>query len=307
MTDQTDELLRAGMERFAAGTTLPPGLATRAIRHRRRRGIAAVAGTAGTVAAAGAVIAAVAVPGSGPADSAGHTETAAYVISHAESALASTGSQPLIEHARVTGATGFGVSVGPGLSWVSMGKGETGGSVLDEWIYQGKVKFATYSASGQPSSVNGWNSTGQQGITTSVSYPARTWWHRTVPSGGPTPVASGSCADATGAVIAIGPDFASQLRASLRCGHFTLAGTQEIDGVQALELKPVTASGTSQGVVTYWVDPSSYLPVRSEFTTAFTGPVQFDYQWLQPTDTNLANLDVTVPAGFTEVPPPSSP
>jgi hypothetical protein len=38
-----------------------------------------------------------------------------------------------------------------------------------------------------------------------------------------------------------------------------------------------------------------------------TGPVRFDYRWLQPTDTNLANLDVTIPAGFTEVPPPSKP
>jgi hypothetical protein len=122
MIDQTDELLRAGMERFAAGTTLPPGLATRAIRHRRRRGIAAAAGTAGTVAAAGAVIAAVAVPGSGPVGTAGHAETAAYVVNHAESALASTGSQPLIENARVTGASGFGVSIGPRLDRAGQGR-----------------------------------------------------------------------------------------------------------------------------------------------------------------------------------------
>jgi hypothetical protein len=305
MIDQTDELLRAGMERFAAGTMLPPRLATRAIRHRRRRGIAAVAGTAGTVAAAGAVIAAVAVPGSGPAGTVGHAETAAYVINHAESALASTGSQPLIENARVTGASGFGVSIGP--DWIALVKGETGGSVLSEWLYPGKQKFATYSASGQPVSVIGWDSTGQQMTTTSVSYPARTWWHRTVPSGEPTPDPSGGCAEAKFAVIAMGPDLASWLRAGLHCGQFTLAGTEEVDGVRALKLKPVTAGGIRPGVTTYWVDPSSYLPVRSEFTLPATGPVRFDYRWLQPTDTNLASLDVTIPAGFTEVPPPSKP
>lgn len=80
-----------------------------------------MAGTAGTVAAAGAVIAAVAVPGPGPAGAAGHAETAAYVINHAESALASTSSRPLIENARVTGASGFGVSIGP--DWIALGKG----------------------------------------------------------------------------------------------------------------------------------------------------------------------------------------
>jgi hypothetical protein len=81
----------------------------------------------------------------------------------------------------------------------------------------------------------------------------------------------------------------------------------EVDGVRALKLKPVTAGGIRPGVTTYWVDPSSYLPVRSEFTLPATGPVRFDYRWLQPTDTNLASLDVTIPAGFTEVPPPSKP
>ncbi len=50
----------------------------------------------------------------------------------------------------------------------------------------------------------------------------------------------------------------------LKCGAFTVAGRQRVDGVDAIKLTGHTpAAGT-----TIWVDPGSYLPVRLTPTSA---------------------------------------
>ncbi len=96
-------------------------------------------------------------------------------------------------------------------------------------------------------------------------------------------------------------DWRQIIQAGLKCGMFTVAGRQWVDGVDAIKLtghKP--AAGT-----TIWVDPSSYLPVR------LTGRVQLntggnekqdatltiDFRWLPPTRANLQGADRADPEG----------
>src|SRR5262245_27020990 len=100
MTDQTEELLRAGMERFAADTDVPPGLAARATRHRqrsKRARTAAAIGTAAAAAAAAVTAVVVTVPGPAP-----RVQTAAYVVSRVQGALAQASSQNAIQYGRET-------------------------------------------------------------------------------------------------------------------------------------------------------------------------------------------------------------
>jgi len=57
--------------------------------------------------------------------------------------------------------------------------------------------------------------------------------------------------------------------------------------------------------LTYWVNATTYLPFR--FTATSSGPAfQMRLRWLPPTTANLARLNVPIPAGFTQVPPPGN-
>ena len=67
-----------------------------------------------------------------------------------------------------------------------------------------------------------------------------------------------------------------------------------IDGINTIK---ITGAG---GRFTFWVNPANYLPVRANL-----GPRQTDFHWLAPTPANLAQLKVTVPAGFKQVPAPA--
>ena len=75
--------------------------------------------------------------------------------------------------------------------------------------------------------------------------------------------------------------------------------------MRALELKPA-AKGTMATV--FWVDPATYLPVRDVTTisppaTGRVTTITDDFRWLPPTPANLADLDVRIPPGFTQVQP----
>jgi hypothetical protein len=105
-------------------------------------------------------------------------------------------------------------------------------------------------------------------------------------------------------VVCVPGDMAADLRTEQSCGMLRLAGTGSVDGVHAVRL-----TGTSGGISeTYWVDTSTYLPPR--ITTVWlgtNGPVQQDdLRWLPPTEANLANLTVPIPAGFRQIPPPKA-
>jgi hypothetical protein len=92
---------------------------------------------------------------------------------------------------------------------------------------------------------------------------------------------------------------AVQLHTALSCGELKVVGSGTADGVPAVKL-----SGDFGGVVTYWVNATTYVPFR--FTSTFSGgpAYQENLQWLPPIAANLAKVNVPIPAGFTQVPPP---
>jgi len=168
-----------------------------------------------------------------------------------------------------------------------------------------------YSSGGQVTHDIGWVTKDGRDITTEVNYQEKTWSREINAANTPLtarPTPESSCDEAT--VLAGGGlgdgDPAAEIRTALSCGQYVVAGTQRVGGVRALELKPVT-KGTLTTV--FWVDPATYLPVRdvttiSPPTTVRVTTITDDFRWLRPTPANLADLDVRIPPGFTQVPPP---
>jgi hypothetical protein len=69
-----------------------------------------------------------------------------------------------------------------------------------------------------------------------------------------------------------------------------------IDGINAIKITGVSAP------FTFWVDPATYLPLRMALLDQQTA-----FRWLAATPANLAQLKMTVPAGFNQVQPPPAP
>jgi hypothetical protein len=150
------------------------------------------------------------------------------------------------------------------------------------------------------------NSSATRQTTTFVNYHDRTWWrtvrHLPAAKSGPT---VWTCSNAESDAIVTDPSaMADQLRTALSCGELKVVGSGTVGGVPTVKLSGVFDGG---GTVTYWVNATTYLPFR--FTSSFNArhSVQEDLRWLPPTAANLAMLNVTVPAGFTQVPPGSDP
>jgi hypothetical protein len=280
--------------------------------HRRRLALRPVAGVAAALAAGAVVLVAVVVPGAGHDSTGGAAVDTAYVVSRTESALAAVGSQDRVESTQVTTSGGLEIEFQKGGTLVVADLGSRGSTRVAAWVYRRRDKFAAYTSSGQLTSVAGITAARQRRTTTSVDYQHRTWWRSTWSALLPfAPEPKLGCADLKLADLDIlglsGGDQAAALRAALSCGDYTMAGTHLVDGVQTVELEQVP-SAALQFQMTFWVDPASYLPVRSVAT--FEGPgmagrAQVDYRWLPPTPANVADLDVTIPPGFTEVPAPA--
>ena len=305
MSNQTEDLLQAGMERFTKDVSLPHGLAVRAARHRqRRKRVGAAAVGAASVVGVTAIVVAMAAASAGPRQD---IQTAAY--SRAEAALAEVGQQNLIEYTRETLSGEAGIGAPDGYM-------QRDGTIAS-WDYRGSSRMTSYDPRGQLTHDYGQVTAGRHRTTTSVSYQARAWWRQkdtlpVWPSVTSTP--ESSCGEATvldGPVTGLS-DWAAKMRAALRCGQYVIAGTQRVDGVQAVELMPVqkaiqAVTGGPTPAPVYWVDPSTYLPVRdiTNFdppTFKAHGTIQADFQWLRPTQANLAAaFTVPIPAGFKQV------
>ena len=125
-----------------------------------------------------------------------------------------------------------------------------------------------------------------------------TWWTAPPPGGqggtgpGPGCIRGDEIALGGGA----GNGWPAFIRSQLACGAYTVAGRQVIDGMDTIKI-----TGAS-GRFTFWVDPATYLPVQANL-----GQRQTDFRWLPATPANLAQLKVTVPAGFRHVPAPTRP
>jgi hypothetical protein len=302
MSTELEQQLRGAMERFTSDVRMPPGLALKAYRHRQKRrmtGRVAAAGCAATAVAGSLAIAGAA----GAFGSAGgqpvQTAYTAYVVSHVQHALGARSQANLVQSSRTTfsagtavqpyGAASLQVSSRPGSPW------QTGS--LQDLRYHGRGRVSAFTASGQPVFDLGTTLGSSSLASVTVDYLNRTWWPAGIsglpPRPGPGPGAS--CGPQI--QMRVGTGWAEFIRLQLKCGEFTVAGRQQLDGVNAIKIV------SKQRTETFWVSPKSYLPVR--LITSLGGVrQQSDFRWLAPTPANLAPLKVTVPAGFKQVPPP---
>jgi hypothetical protein len=288
MTD-TEELLRAGMARFARDVIVPPGLPDRAVRHLRRRKAAVAAVVTASLTAV--TVAAVVLSSAGPAPGPG-VQPAAYVLARTEGALAQISQQNLIQ----------AISETTNIPRVS----------ISAWTYHDDERLTEYGPDGRPTADNGDKVIGNREIFTDVNYDRRTWdrWTYTLhPVVTPTSVPTCDPALTENIVTPGFSDWATIFRDALRCGIYQVAGTDQVDGVHLFKLTPVHPIHQRDGGViqtVYWIDPVTYLPVRAQLTVADTVETE-TFRWLPPTTANLKSMDVPIPAGFTRVPPPPAP
>jgi hypothetical protein len=300
MSTELEDRLRAEMRHATAGARVPPGLARRAWRNRRRRITTRAATAAGTAAV---VAAAVAAAGTAGASRDTGTHTTAYVVRHAESALSEAVTANDIMYLRDTDGT------------------------QETWFSSGPAGPASrteiFSAPGQLIYDIGTNATTD--TLTGVSYGTKTWERFDVrgypgpPRPAPPPTSCGQVgqpASLTFVMFFTPATLAAGIREALACGQYSNEGTQYVDGVDAIKLVSVLSwhwqAETFTITTTLWVDPASYLPVRwtqslwrqSMKTTGHeVHSLGYDIQWLPPTSANLAQLTVPIPAGFRQASP----
>jgi hypothetical protein len=297
MNAQLRQLLRGGMERFVEDVGRPEGLALRAYRHRRKRRLAARAATAAGVAAALTAVGVAGMTGAFGPGNGQQVQTAAYValVRHA---LASQAGGGLVGYARTVLPAGTVVEPEPG-NWKDLpGGGRSlrsgvAAAVMIAWSYQSEYTMTALDAAGQPVATEQNTASGRYGTATlAVNYRDRTWWRATVtlkprvpPPAQPSCFSPGFLPD--------NESWPSAIRQELSCGAYTEDGHQRVDGIDAIKL-------TGSNGVVLWIDPKTYLPVRQ----TGLGARVTDFRWLRATPAGLANLTVTVPAGFRRVPPP---
>jgi len=334
MSDTDTDLLHDSIDRLTAGERLPAGLAARAFRrHRQRRIALRAAAAAGTAVIAGAgMFAAVARPGAVPAVAgparqapAGATTqtpatlTAAYVSSHTQQALAAAERANLIQELHTVGQN-YPLGLTQVLSFRLDGGGtghvveQAGPTARQEnvWAYRGQLREQGLDAAGKPlfdaSSTTTQTPAGPRAVMnvsgTGVDYTSRTWWHSALQLSLPAATGQDACQDAfPPAPVGTTMDWVAQIRTALSCGHFQLAGHEQIGATDAIRL--VSAKVNGPYTETLWVDPSTYLPVRVFWNwldprAQGPGTLTGDFRWVKPTQDNLGLLRVPVPSGFTQ-------
>jgi hypothetical protein len=306
--NNVEDLLREGIDRVAAdtGAETPTRLLRRARQHnRRRRQAIAGALAAGTAAVtAAAVIAATAGPGGNP--NALHSQTITYVATRTERALAHLNQEKAIEYSTETvHGSDFRFTV---LNLDNKAGNPTVPGVLNDvhavrqtaWTYQGRRLWQGYSAVGTLVYSYGVTATEAYGAV----YPDRTRWD--------TPVSFDSPANIRATCLNAGfgyPNWAKSIAKALSCPELKLSGDQPVNGIEAIKLIRKISGGY---MITLWVDPASYLPVRIAYgypgQHGATVTETVDLHWLAPTKGNLARLHAAeqrgaVPAGFRKLPP----
>lgn len=336
MNSDVEDLLRDGMERFTADLRAPAGLVPRAVRRRRRRlTLGSVTGAAAALTAGGVALAAI-VPGA-PAATGTGIGTTAYVVQHVSSALTAAEPGDIAQIAvtrSITSANGKTVtSTADEWSyndrWRSVVYSPAGERIYDEGFSSSSVytlvsyltrTWAREPGLGRPAApaivpflfglspkflplpaALGY----RPGRVKGVAAPRSCW---PVISGVPLLFQPGlpGIGFAAGSLAGIGFSATSlpaarALRNAISCGILTVAGHQNVDGVEAIELTSKTISPISE---TIWVTPHTYLPVRVVVRSAGSKPVlrqTANITWLQPTAQNLAKLAVPIPAGFRKV------
>ena len=309
MSTELEQLLRGGMERFTEDARVPDGLALKAYRHRQKRRmttrVVTAAGTA-TVLTAGALAAAGVTGALGsasgqPALTTTQIKTDAYVFGRVEHALAAQAQDNVLEYDRTVFPSGTALQpIGPTALRISDTGARSPWSVgyTLGWMYQGALKMSAFTASGQRVFDTGMRTEGQAPGSVMVIYGDSTYWRASLPAAGNGRTGPVPCT--SNIILSGGPGngWPAFIRSQLSCGEYRVAGRQWVDGIDAIKITG------SESHITLWVSPATYLPVR-----LVDGPGaaqrQTDFSWLAPTSANLAALNVTVPAGFQQVAPPS--
>lgn len=292
-TEFTDQL-RAAMAQLPAQIS-PDLVRNVSRRYRRRRATAAAIAAAGTAAATGlaVVIVALAAPGSGtmpPVD-----RTTAYVVGHVTTALDSLAPSTILFDKTTYLHPDSGLQ--PSYDW------STVHTTRDEQFTQAGRLITDESLT-------------ETATTTThliVDYQRKTWSQVTavLPPESASPSQSPpSCA--SGAPNGWDPDprgEAAELRTAVSCGFLTTADGGLVDGVNTIKLSERTGAADqppANSTMTFWVNATTYLPVRivQVWVNApyASGDFQMDLRWLPATPANKAKLTVHIPAGFTHVP-----
>jgi hypothetical protein len=270
-------------------------------RHRRRQ--IAVGGALTACAAGGtAAVLVVALAIAGPTASMLPAQTAAYVTSQTEHALADRAHADFVYVRTTVG--------GPGVPYYSGTSPRTRVAEVGNWSYGRQDRTEVYAADGKAIADVGTQAKPKATTITMVLYRPATWSRWTRPS---TVVARLSVAHSHPlSLLAVPfvfstsqpPNWAELIRHALTRGQLVEAGRQVIDGqhVIRLEQKAASVPGADWRSV-YWVSSSTYLPVRirMEPTSGRYWWEQQDFSWSRPTAANLAQLRVRIPAGFRRV------
>ncbi len=304
MSTQFEDRLRDAMEQATGQVRLRPGLAARAFQHRQRRRVTArvvtAAGTAAVVAAGLAAAGAAGAFGSGRGTGPQQASYTAYVVRHVEHALAAPGQAHSVQYARSTYRPGTDLQpAGPFSVRVSQGGPSSPWAVryAQRWVYHNTARTTAFSPAGRPVFELGAKfPAGTTGSSIGVSWVNHTWWQQSLAA---QPAPSSPAPINCGPPIQIpdGTGWAAYIRYQLACGAFSVACRQPVNGMDTIKIV------SKQGMITLWVNPHSYLPVRLILASGALHS-RTDFRWLPPTPANLAELNVTVPAGFTQVPPP---
>jgi hypothetical protein len=113
------------------------------------------------------------------------------------------------------------------------------------------------------------------------------------------------------------------LKSEISTGTIQVVGNTTVDDQAAIELSvvPPTAdqAPSNWGSETLWVDPTTYLPIQQVIqytaqiapsgappfpTPSYGGEQTLEFTFLQPTLSNLALLQVSVPSSLPQVPAP---
>ena len=273
------EQLRAGIAGIPAA--VPGGLARRAYRRSRRPRVAARAITAAGTLAAAAVAAVVFLTGPGPGPGPA-TQNAAYVVAHVAQALDAMPTDTIM-------VVRFASNTSPN-------------QTVEKWSSPNVRRAESFTRAGQPMGVFEVLMTRTSFTAVSVNYQARTWWESTRrQSGGPSALRITCASGDNGFFFDNASYMATWLRDAVSCGMLKADGTATVNGVSTIKLTGTGTGFEKNEVDTYFVNPTTYLPVHLTSTTG-TQVWQDDLQWLPPTAANLAALKLPVPpAGFTKV------
>ena len=142
-----------------------------------------------------------------------------------------------------------------------------------------------------------------------VDYSTRTWSTRTVEDG-----LNGAVGLGLGEVRDIANHTPAAIAHNLNDGSWVVVGHSTVDGQSALALELEGSTGpygVSGGIGTIWVNASTYLVLRtvevsSDLATRGGAAIGHtvtttDVSWIPQTPASLADLQIQIPAGFTEV------